>query len=138
MAESTRRDDLLVMLLHGGASTNSIARYVVDAFAAEVRAEVLREAADRVAARQRRSNDREMARFGKLDHESALERDVVLDVVADLREMASSPSPAAGEKQPETCTCGPQMRCKNGHCSRHYTCQDCGCCCSCECAGGAR
>lgn len=66
--------------------------------------------------------------------------------VATVREAASgertasSPSPAAGDKQPETedCQCGPQMRCPNGHCSRHYMCQDCGNCCSCECAGGAR
>jgi hypothetical protein len=33
------------------------------------------------------------------------------------------------------CACGPQMRCPNGHCSRHYMCQDCGNCCSCRCAG---
>lgn len=44
----------------------------------------------------------------------------------------------AGDEQPETCTCGPQMRCPNGHCSRHDMCQDCGNCCSCQCAGGAR
>jgi hypothetical protein len=34
----------MVMLLHGGAATNAIAKHVVDAFAAEVRAEALREA----------------------------------------------------------------------------------------------
>jgi chorismate mutase len=34
------------------------------------------------------------------------------------------------------CSCGPQMRCPQGHCSRHYMCQDCGNCCSCRCAGG--
>lgn len=36
---------------------------------------------------------------------------------------------------PEGCGCGTYMRCPNGHCSRHYTCQDCGNCCSCECSG---
>lgn len=40
----SRRDDLLLMLLHGGAATNAIAKHVVDAFAAEVRAENLNEA----------------------------------------------------------------------------------------------
>jgi hypothetical protein len=39
----SRRDDLMVMLLHGGAATNAIARHVVDAFAAEVRAEMAAE-----------------------------------------------------------------------------------------------
>ncbi|MFZ3592242.1 hypothetical protein [Streptomyces sp. BH104] len=34
-----RRADLLVMLLHGGAATNSIATYVVDALVTAVRAE---------------------------------------------------------------------------------------------------
>lgn len=44
----TRRDDLLLMLLHGGAATNSIATHVVDAFAAEVRAQTLRQTASEI------------------------------------------------------------------------------------------
>lgn len=34
--QSTRRDDLIVMLRHGGARTDETADYVVDAFANEV------------------------------------------------------------------------------------------------------
>ena len=37
--DPSRRDDLIVMLLNGGAATNAIARYIVDAFAAETVAE---------------------------------------------------------------------------------------------------
>jgi hypothetical protein len=36
-----RRDDLIVMLLHGGAATPAIAERVVDSFANEARAEEL-------------------------------------------------------------------------------------------------
>ncbi|MFC8272321.1 hypothetical protein ACFUJR_07215 [Streptomyces sp. NPDC057271] len=38
--ELTRRDDLLVMLLHGGAASNTIARHVVDAAIGEAIAEL--------------------------------------------------------------------------------------------------
>ncbi|MFG3488489.1 hypothetical protein [Streptomyces sp. NPDC047972] len=37
--DPTRRDELLFMLLHGGAASNSIARYVADAAIAEALAE---------------------------------------------------------------------------------------------------
>jgi hypothetical protein len=107
---------------------------------AEVRAEALREAAKHIEAEQKRSDDHEVSRFGKLDHESVLERDAVLAAVAELRLMAEAAvsGSTAGDEQAEPCRCGPQMRCPNGHCSRHYMCQDCGNCCSCQCAGGDR
>lgn len=36
----SRRNDLLVMLLHGGAATNAIATHVVDSYRAELLGEV--------------------------------------------------------------------------------------------------
>ncbi|WP_372344632.1 hypothetical protein [Streptomyces sp. KL116D] len=46
--QPTRRDDLTMMLLHGGAATNAIAKHVVDAFEAEVRAQMRDEVADEI------------------------------------------------------------------------------------------
>jgi hypothetical protein len=43
----TRRDDLIVMLRHGGARTDETAKYIVDAY----QAEVLLDAASKVIAR---------------------------------------------------------------------------------------
>jgi hypothetical protein len=74
-------------------------REALDAF----RAEVLREAAERIEAKQKRSDDHEVSRFGKLDHESVLERDAVLAAVAELRLMADAVSGGTGgDEQAET------------------------------------
>ncbi|MER5675802.1 hypothetical protein ABT081_02540 [Streptomyces sp. NPDC002238] len=68
-----------------------------------------------------------------------------IDAPTAAEEQAASPSRRmAAEAQRPTpdvaealtdCGCGTYMRCPNGHCSRHYTCQDCGRCCTCECSG---
>ncbi|MER5678654.1 hypothetical protein ABT081_17105 [Streptomyces sp. NPDC002238] len=60
----------------------------------------------------------------------------ISDVIRGLRQQAAEaqqPTPAVAETT--DCGCGTYMRCPNGHCSRHYTCQDCGRCCTCECSG---
>jgi hypothetical protein len=64
-------------------------------------------------------------------------RDRAKKAEASLADAAVSDS-TAGDEQAGTCRCGSQMRCPRGHCSRHDLCQDCGNCCSCQCAGGDR
>ncbi|GGU52101.1 hypothetical protein [Streptomyces lavendofoliae] len=76
------------------------------------RAEVLREAAGHIEAEQKRSDDHEVSRFGKLDHESVLERDAVLAAVAELRLMADAAvsGSTAGGEQPEVVARPPLVR----------------------------
>ncbi|MGW2533533.1 hypothetical protein ACWCTD_03445 [Streptomyces sp. NPDC001499] len=62
-----------------------------------------------------------------------VEAAAALDRLRRLAAEAQQPTPAAAETT--DCGCGTYMRCPNGHCSRHYTCQDCGRCCTCECSG---
>lgn len=73
------------------------------------------------------------------------ERDEVWDqavraAATELRNVADGAAAEAQQPTPDVaettdCGCGTYMRCPNGHCSRHYTCQDCGRCCTCECSG---
>lgn len=95
-------------------TTHSDARARLDGFAAEVRAETLREVIDRLANRATLYGDSR----------------TVNRIIRDLDRLE------AGEDS--ECACGPQYRCPNGHCSRHYACQDCERCCSCRCADVTR
>jgi hypothetical protein len=69
--------------------------------------------------------------------EAQLELDA-LDALAARDTHSVDEDPIAYSLTDAACSCGPQMRCPKGHCSRHYMCQDCGncCSCSCRCAGG--
>ncbi|MEU1433996.1 hypothetical protein ABZ438_07845 [Streptomyces sp. NPDC005786] len=75
-------------------------------------------------------------RFGTDDHGDLDTgwNDACEAISTELRRLADE------AQQPETeaargCGCGTYMRCPNGHCTRHYTCQDCGRCCTCGCSG---
>jgi hypothetical protein len=59
--EPTERDEMLLMLLHGGAASNSIATWRLDRFTSEIREQALRDAARDLRAANANWSDDEAA-----------------------------------------------------------------------------